>query len=71
MTTVYLCWLEALNGATAGAPVTIAVRETEAVGSPSRSAAAEPLPDRLRDRVEALGGELVSSDARVLGSLPL
>ena len=31
----------------------------------------EPLPDRLRDRVEALGGELVSGETSVTGSLPL
>jgi signal transduction histidine kinase len=71
VTTVYLCWFEALNSATAGAPVTIAVLETEGGGLSFEIRGCEPLPDRLRDRVEALGGELVSSDARVLGSLPV
>jgi signal transduction histidine kinase len=73
--TVYLCWLEALEHAGGEAPATVTVREEdgaltfEFVGSKTRL-------DRLRDRVEALGGRLtVESDAgrgiRVSGSLPL
>jgi signal transduction histidine kinase len=70
VTTVYLCWLEALDGATAGTPVTIAVSEAEGALS-FEIGGCEPLPDRLRERVEALGGRLVSSGTRVTGSLPL
>ncbi len=68
--TVYLCWLEALSGATAGTRMTIGVREAEGALS-FEICGSEALPDRLRDRVEALGGELVSSEASVTGFLPL
>ena len=68
--TVYLCWLEALSGATAGTRMTIGVREAEGALS-FEICGSEALSDRLRDRVEALGGELVSSEASVTGFLPL
>ena len=68
VTTVYLCWLDALQ-APAG-HTTIVVRDAEG-GSPSRSAAAEVRSELVRDRVEALGGELESSDTGVTGFLPL
>jgi signal transduction histidine kinase len=76
---VYWCCLEALEHAGAGARATVTVRDEdgavafEVVEDGSRSG--EGL-DRLRDRVEALGGWLtIRSDAgrgtRVSGSLPL
>jgi signal transduction histidine kinase len=76
---VYWCCLEALEHAGAGARATVTVRDEdgavafEVVEDGSRSG--EGL-DRLRDRVEALGGWLmIGSDAgrgtRVSGSLPL
>ncbi len=68
--TVYLCWLDALSGATAGTRMTIGVREAEGALS-FEICGSEALPDRLRDRVEALGGELVSSETSVTGFLPL
>jgi signal transduction histidine kinase len=84
--TVYFCWLEALEHAGAGARATIRVRDEEealafeVVEDGARSAA-ETAPsdtrlERLRERVEALGGRLtIQSDpgrgTRVSGSLPL
>jgi signal transduction histidine kinase len=78
--TVYVCWLGALESAGDEAPATGTVREEDgalrfefvAAGAPLAAAAG----DRLRDRVEALGGRLtVESDAgrgtRMFGSLPL
>ena len=77
--TVYLCWLEALERGGAGTRATITVRAekdglvfelvTDAAGSDAGH-------DRLRDRVDALGGCLtISSEpggsARIAGSLPL
>jgi signal transduction histidine kinase len=70
VTTVYLCWLEALDRAITGSQVTIAVREAEDALS-FEIGGCEHLPDRLRDRVEALGGELVSGETSVTVSLPL
>jgi hypothetical protein len=75
-----LCWLEALESVGGEAPVAVTVREEngalmfEFVEAGARLAAAAG--DRLRDRVEALGGRLtVESDAgrgsRVYGSLPV
>jgi signal transduction histidine kinase len=77
--TVYWCCLEALEHAGAGAKATVTVRDEDgavafevvADGSRSRDGL-----DRLRDRVEALGGRLTvrsepGRDTRVAGSLPL
>jgi signal transduction histidine kinase len=67
-TTVYLCWREALE--VPAGRVTIVVRDAEGVlsfeigGSGLR-------PERVRDRVTALGGELVSRGGRVAVSLPI
>jgi signal transduction histidine kinase len=84
--TVYFCWLDALEHAGGEARATVTVRAEEAAltfefveeGARSAEAAggAETRLDRLRDRVEALGGRLaVESDSaggtRVFGSLPL
>ena len=74
--TVYLCWLAALTSGKSETQVTIGVGEvddtlrfelaTEALGADF---------DRLRDRVEALGGSLAIESApggiRLSGSLPL
>jgi len=76
---VYWCCLEALEHAGAGARVTVVVRVEEGavafeiVEDGSRSDAGL---DRLRDRVEALGGRLAirskpGRGTRVSGSLPL
>jgi signal transduction histidine kinase len=84
--TIYLCWLEALENAGGEARATVTVREEDGAltfefveaGASSAPAASESGSslDRLRDRVEALGGRLtVESDAgrstRVYGTLPL
>ena len=78
--TVYLCWLEALSHAEDEAPATITVREQDGAllfeFLDAGTALAAAADEKLRDRVEALGGRLtVESDAgrgtRVSGSLPL
>jgi signal transduction histidine kinase len=77
--TVYWCWLEAVEHTGADVRATVAVRAEqgsltfEVVGGGDRSHAGL---ERLRDRVEALGGRLtVRSElggvTRVSGSLPL
>ena len=77
--TVYWCCLEALEHAGAGARATVTVRDEdgavafEVVEDGSRSGAGL---ERLRDRVEALGGRLTirsepGRGTRVSGSLPL
>ena len=75
--TVYLCWLEALEAA-AGDEPTIRVQEGQGMVSFELSAgtAARAGLERLRDRVEALGGRLEldaspSGGLRASGSLPL
>jgi signal transduction histidine kinase len=76
---VYWCCLEALEHAAPGARATVTVRDEdgalafEVVEDGSRSGAAL---DRLRDRVEALGGRVTirsepGRGTRVAGSLPL
>jgi signal transduction histidine kinase len=74
--TVYLCWLAALASGKGEAQVTIGVREVD--DTLRFELAAEALGadlDRLRDRVEALGGSLAIETApggiRLSGSLPL
>ena len=77
--TVYSCWLEALEYGSAETPAALTVREEagaltfEIVQEGSRP---DDWLDRLRDRVEALGGRLniesqPSHGVRVYGSLPL
>jgi signal transduction histidine kinase len=82
---VYLCCLEALEQVGAGIPVTVTVREAEGalrfevVENVARSTAvagSDAALDRLRDRVEALGGRLTirserGRGTRVFGWLPL
>jgi hypothetical protein len=76
---VYLCCLEALGHAGVAAQTTFEVRgdaervSFELVGVHAATAAAL---DRLRDRVEALGGRLATRPepgrgTRISGSLPL
>jgi signal transduction histidine kinase len=76
---IYWCCLEALEHAGAGGEATVTVRDEdgavafEVIEAGSRSDAAI---DRLRDRVEALGGRLTitsepGGSTRVSGSLPL
>jgi signal transduction histidine kinase len=71
--TVHRCWLEALAHADAGAPPTIAVRDQQ--GTLTFEVEGTEIPEdgleRLRDRVEALGGSLTRSGTRLSGSLPL
>ena len=87
--TVYLCCLEAVEHVRGGARATVTVRDEEgALGfevvevteEGTLASAAAPRPDtgfdRLRDRVEALGGRLTirserGRGIRVSGSLPL
>ncbi len=77
--TVYSCWLEALEHDGGETRATITVREEEgAVTFKVVESAAHPDAglERLRDRVEALGGRLMITSepghgARVSGSLPL
>ena len=74
--TVYMCWLEALEHAGGETPARVTVREEagaltfEVVEDVALS---DPRLDRLRDRIEALGGRLTigPEPGRVAGSLPL
>jgi signal transduction histidine kinase len=83
---VYLCCLEVLDHVGAGTPATITVRDEEGalgfevIGDGVRASAVVAGSirgfDRLRDRVEALGGRLTirlepGQGIRVAGSLPL
>jgi signal transduction histidine kinase len=83
---VYFCCLEAFEQAAAGARATISVRDEEGAlvfevvehGALSAAATAPSNAglDRLRDRIEALGGRLTirsepDRGTRVSGSLPL
>jgi signal transduction histidine kinase len=84
--TVYLCWLEALETAGGEGRVTIRVREEDralafeivedAAGSASGADRSDAGFARLRDRVEALGGQLTirakhGHGTRVSASFPL
>jgi len=76
--TVYLCWLEAVDAA-AGAEPAIRIRQVDGnvAFDLSAATAARAGLERLRDRVEALGGQLEVDAApdggllRASGSLPL
>jgi signal transduction histidine kinase len=76
---VYWCWLEALEHASAGVHATIAVRdEEEALAFEIVAEGDHPSAEleRLRDRVEALGGRLTiepgpGRSVRVCGAIPL
>jgi signal transduction histidine kinase len=78
--TIYLCCLAALEHAGAGARATVTVREQEgmlAFEVVADGADGQAGPDRLRDRVEALGGRLAirsepgGDTIRVTGLLPI
>lgn len=72
--TVYLCWVEALERAGNEAQATIAVREnggTLVFQIGTQGDPPGPGLQRLRDRIEALGGRLKVESDRVSGSLPL
>jgi signal transduction histidine kinase len=81
---VYFSCLEVLERAGTGARATITVQDEQRAlafevvedGAGSAATAFDELPDRLRDRVEALGGQLTlqsepGGGIRVSGSLPL
>ena len=70
--TIYLSWLSALAWRTGERQVTIRVREAD--DKLTFELAADALGqdlDRLRDRVEALGGSLAVESDLLVGSLPL
>jgi signal transduction histidine kinase len=76
--TVYLAWLSVLEHHAGGTPVTLVVREAEEAVVFEVAGETDPSKgiERLRDRVEALGGRLtvVSEPAggtRIAGRLPL
>jgi signal transduction histidine kinase len=84
--TVYFCCLEVLEHAGDGARASVTVREEQGAlafdvvedgaGSAAVGASSDAELERLRDRVEALGGQLMIQSepgrgARVSGSLPL
>lgn len=72
--TIYLCWFDALARASGEMQVSISVREDEdalAFEVAGNGVGSEPELDRLRDRVEALGGRLNTDGGRLSGSLPL
>jgi signal transduction histidine kinase len=82
--TVYFCCVEALERIGLGASSTVTVREEEGAlvfevvedGAVSEAATADSDLARLRDRVEALGGQLTvvsepGHGTRVSGSLPM
>ncbi len=74
--TVYMCWLDALAYVRSETPAVVTVREEggaltfEVVEA---AALSDARLDRLRDRIEALGGSLSvgPESGRVAGSLPL
>ncbi len=66
--TVYLCWLAALAS---GTKVSISLREVEDTLTFELTGEELGGADRLRDRVEALGGSLTTDPDRFSGSLPL
>jgi signal transduction histidine kinase len=81
---VYFCCFEVLERAGDGARATVTVREEEGAlvfdvvedGAGSATTASGAVLGRLRDRVEALGGQLTirtepGRDIRVSGSIPL
>jgi signal transduction histidine kinase len=70
--TIYLCYLDALEHATGTACTTVVVRDEDgAVAFEIGAALSDAGFDRLRDRVEALGGRLTIRSARLCGSLPV
>ena len=74
--TIYMGWLEALERADSETPVTVTVRE-EAGALTFELVEEAALPaarhERLRDRIEALGGRLTTGHepGRISGSFPL
>jgi signal transduction histidine kinase len=76
---VYWCGVEALSGAPAGTHATVTLLDADGAVSFEVAVAGdypEERLDRLRDRVEALGGRLTSDAAgaggtRIYGSLPV
>jgi len=70
--TLYLCWLSALASGRSDTQVTIRVKEADDTLTFQLAAdALGPDLDRLRDRVEALGGGLVVESDVLVGSMPL
>jgi signal transduction histidine kinase len=66
-TTIYLCWLDALDR---GERPAITVRDGDGAITCEIRGAAATEPDGLRDRVEALGGTLTLRGTRLSLSLP-
>jgi signal transduction histidine kinase len=69
--TVHRCWLEALEHASGRPTVTVRDNEAEVTFKISGTEIPEQELERLRDRVEALGGSLTGSGTSTSGSLPL
>ena len=70
--TLYLCWLSALATRAGDREVTIRVREAgDTLTFELAADALGPDLDRLRDRVEALGGSLAVESDHLVGSMPL
>jgi len=70
--TLYLCWLSALATRAADREATIRVREAgDTLTFELAADALGPDLDRLRDRVEALGGSLAVESDHLVGSMPL
>jgi len=70
--TLYLCWLSALATRAGDREVTIRVREAgDTLTFELTADALGPDLDRLRDRVEALGGSLAVESDHLVGSMPL
>jgi signal transduction histidine kinase len=69
--TVHSCWLEALEHAATQPRVTVRDGEAEVTFEIGGAEIPEHDLERLRDRVEALGGSLSGSGTSISGSLPL
>ena len=69
--TIYSCWLQTLEHASAERAVSITVREEAGAVTFAIDGYAGSADEHLRDRVQALGGRLTFEPLRLLGTLPL